>query len=223
MTRPLTKLISLCSVLFIVTGCATHVELNSTFPKPLSKPLPLRSVVVFDDDFRNYRFENTEGRDVSITVGQTQVDLFTAITSAMFRETTFANTLPTNAQTDLVVRPKVEDVQISMPFQTKLNVFEVWIKYNMQVFDRDNQPIADWIMSAYGKTPTKFLKSDSEALHQAAVVALRDAGAHFIIGFARVPEIRAWLARSRQRKPDTTKLPAKTVRQKPPVNPQATL
>lgn len=177
----------------LVSSCATHVELNGTFPTPLGKPLPLSSVIVFDPAFSAYRFENTDGREVSIAVGQTQVELFTTVTKSVFQSAIFTNVMPTTADTDLILVPKVEEVQISMPYQTKLNVFEVWIKYNLQVFDHTGEPIADWIMSAYGKTPTKFLKSDSEALHQAAIVALRDAGAHFIIAFARVPEIRQWL------------------------------
>ena len=184
--------IALLSVL-ILTGCATHVELSGTFPEPVNKQLSISTVVVFDQAFSSYRFENTDGREVSIAVGQTQVDLFTTIAKSMFHGATFTNTIPTEVKADLILVPKVEEVQISMPYQTKLNVFEVWIKYNLQVFGPDGEPIADWIMSAYGKTPTKFLKSDSEALNQAAIVALRDAGAHFIIGFSRVPEIRQWL------------------------------
>ncbi|MBV1931503.1 MAG: hypothetical protein KUG71_07285 [Porticoccaceae bacterium] len=177
----------------ILTSCATHVEVSGTFPTPLNKQLPISSVVVFDQAFSSYRFENTDGREVSIAVGQTQVDLFTAITKSVFESATFTNTMPTAADTDLILVPRVEEVQISMPYQTKLNVFEVWIKYNLQVFDHNGEAVADWIMSAYGKTPTKFLKSDSKALNQAAIVALRDAGAHFIIAFDRVPEIRQWL------------------------------
>ncbi len=177
----------------LLASCATHVELSGTFPTPLNKQLPISSIVVFDQEFSSYRFQNTDGREVSIAVGQTQVDLFTAITKSLFKSTTYTTTMPTAANTDLIIMPKIEDVQISMPYQTKLNVFEVWIKYNLRVFDGSGEAIADWIMSAYGKTPTKFLKSDSEALNQAAIVALRDAGAHFLIAFDRVPEIRRWL------------------------------
>jgi hypothetical protein len=49
-------------------------------------------------------------------------------------------------------------------------------------------------MTAYGKTPTAFLQSDEAAVNLAAVVALRDAGAHFVTSFQRVPEVAQWLA-----------------------------
>jgi hypothetical protein len=48
-------------------------------------------------------------------------------------------------------------------------------------------------MTAYGKTPTAFLQSDEAAVNLAAVVALRDAGAHFATSFTRVPEVAAWM------------------------------
>ena len=49
------------------------------------------------------------------------------------------------------------------------------------------------IGTAYGKTPTAFMQSDSDAVNLAAVMALRDAGAHFITSFVRVPGVMSWL------------------------------
>ena len=94
---------------------------------------------------------------------------------------------------DLLLSPRVDDFQYAMPRETKINVYEIWIKYNMRVYNRDGQLIADWIMSAYGKTPTAFMKSREEAMNEAVVMALRDIGASLSLGFRRVPEIRAWL------------------------------
>lgn len=188
-----TRFLSIVVPVLMLTACATHVEVNGAFPEPISKKIPLSSLVVFDPDFGNYVFQSSDGRDVSIAVGATQVELFTLVAKSLFAKTTYTTARPEQSDTDIILVPRIEEVQISMPFQTKLNVYEVWIKYNLQVFDRQGQPIADWIMSAYGKTPTRFLKTAGDALHQAAIVALRDAGAHFIIGFAQVPEISEWL------------------------------
>lgn len=199
-----TTSLSICMAALLLTACATHVEVNGAFPEPISKKMPLRSLVVFDPAFSNYVFQSSDGREVSIAVGQTQVELFTAVTESLFAQTTYTTSRPGQSDTDIILVPRIEEVQISMPYLTKLNVYEVWIKYNMQVFDHQGQPVADWIMSAYGKTPTRFLKSASDALHQAAMVALRDAGAHFIIGFGRVPEINEWL---RQRGQQDSEIP----------------
>lgn len=189
----------------VLGGCATNVELSGGFPQPRSSQLPVNTVIVFDQTFKNYRFENEDGPKISISVGRTQVDLFSVVAKSMFREVSFSDSLPATTEADLIVFPIVEEVQISTPGETRLKVFEVWIKYNLQVRDRNGEEIADWIMSAYGKTPTKFLKSSSEALHQASIVALRDAGAHLIIGFTRVPEIRQWLENRPGRNNDVAK------------------
>jgi len=184
---------SLVLVSLLISACATRVEVEGNFPTALTHKLPLRTIVVFDEAFASHSFESTEGPEVSISVGQIQVELFTGLADNLFQYSSTTTEMPTNPEADLILVPSVEDVQISMPDESQLKVFEVWIKYNLQVFNSAGEPLADWIMTAYGKTPTRFLKSNTDALHQAAMVAMRDAGAHFITGFARVPEIRQWL------------------------------
>ena len=49
-------------------------------------------------------------------------------------------------------------------------------------------------MTAYGKTPTAFLRSNEAAVNLAAVVALRDAGANFATSFLRIPEVQNLVA-----------------------------
>jgi len=184
---------ALVLVSLLVSACATRVEVDGNFPAALTHKLPLRSVVVFDEAFASHRFESTQGPEVSVFVGQIQVELFTGLADSLFQYSSTSTKMPTNSEADLILVPNVEDVQISMPNESQLKVFEVWIKYNLQVFKPTGEPVADWIMTAYGKTPTRFLKSNTDALQQASMVAMRDAGAHFITGFARVPEIQQWL------------------------------
>ena len=56
-----------------------------------------------------------------------------------------------------------------------------------------DERLAAWPITAYGKTPTAFLQSDEEAVNLAAVVALRDAGAHFVTSFGATPDVAVWL------------------------------
>ena len=42
-------------------------------------------------------------------------------------------------------------------------------------------------MPAYGKTPDAFMASKSSAIEEAAVIALRDAGAKLMLDFYRIP------------------------------------
>jgi hypothetical protein len=60
-----------------------------------------------------------------------------------------------------------------------VKVYEIWMRYGFELVTVSGEPIADWTMTAYGKTPTAFLRSDEAAVNLAGVVALRDAGAHF--------------------------------------------
>jgi len=68
----------------------------------------------------------------------------------------------------------------------------------LKVFDGQQQLMADWVLTAYGKTPTAFLKSDEAALNEAMVIALRDLGAGIALRFGHVPEINQWLKSKHQ-------------------------
>ena len=71
-----------------------------------------------------------------------------------------------------------------------------------------SERLAAWPITAYGKTPTAFLQTDEEAVNLAAVVALRDAGAHFITTFGAMPDIAAWLDDIANEPPDDGEAPA---------------
>ena len=48
-------------------------------------------------------------------------------------------------------------------------------------------------MPAYGKTPDAFMYSKSEAIEEASIIALRDAGAKLMLDFYRIPAIYGWM------------------------------
>ena len=77
---------------------------------------------------------------------------------------------------DLYISVIVEDLQLSLPRETSVNVFEIWIKYKLEILDGKGSSIYEWIISSYGRTQTRFLGSQERALHQATNAALRDAG-----------------------------------------------
>lgn len=178
----------------LLAGCATHVEVASQFPTPVTRRLPVSATLVLEPEFRAYRFAITEPREVSLAVGGPQADLFRAVAGAMFRDLKTAEALAPPAATDLILLPRVEEVQIATPAETQLKIFEVWVRYRMHLYDAAGNAIADWPLAAYGKTPSRMLESDGDALNQASVMALRDAGAALITGFTHAPGVAAWLA-----------------------------
>ena len=99
---------------------------------------------------------------------------------------------------DLVIIPSVMQVQISTPTDSYLNVYEVWIKYNLEIETADGVPIDSWFLPAYGKTPYSYMLSRNGAIEEAAVVALRDAGAKLMLDFFRIPAIHGYLVQRAQ-------------------------
>lgn len=184
----------LIATLLLLGGCATEVVVRGQVPKPLGDQLPVTAALVLDGDFKSYSYreEGKGKRKVSFGIGQAQADMFRTITKSLFREVIEVDVVSADKGT-LSLYPKVDEIQLATPFDNQLKVFEVWIRYNLRVFDDEGDLLADWIMTAYGKTPTRFLGSDEEALNQAAMVALRDAGARLTLELTRVPEIRQWL------------------------------
>ncbi len=179
----------------LAVGCSTNVVVEGEFPEPVNRPLPVSATLVLDEDFRTHSHEVEEPRKVSFAIGEAQSALFRQVSTGLFERITEVDGMPGSGEagTELILAPRIEEIQLATPHDTQLNVFEVWLKYNIRVFSGTGDPIADWILTSYGKTPTRFLKSDEEALNQAALVALRDAGARLIIELPRKPEVQDWL------------------------------
>ncbi len=203
----------LCACL-LLAGCASNVVVTppETFPQPLIKPLPLRLGVYFPESFETYVYErpvkqtrkNKKNKKkkkkskLKIDIGAAQTQMLRTVFDGMFTSVTevSADALTQSSdQYDLLLVPEVLDFQFASPRVTKVNVYEIWIKYQFTLQAGDGAAIANWVLPVYGKTPTKFLKSKDAAVNLATRVALRDCGAAFITGFARVPEIRNWLVK----------------------------
>lgn len=189
-------------LLTLLGGCTHTLIVDGEFPAPLVPQIPVDLGVVYPEEFTAYRYEE-QAEDRAkwiIDMGEAQTEMFATVLPGMFKKVAVVPAVPTAEQAapagvDLIIRPSMEELQYTLPAETRIKVYEIWLKYNVQVFDPSGTLIADWMLTAYGKTPSGFMQSDEAALNQAVVVALRDAGANLSLNFARVPEIRAWLAR----------------------------
>lgn len=209
----ITVRIILALVPLLLAACSTNVVVSGDYPSALTKPLPYHVGLVLNNSFTQYTFKSEEEQDVTMALGQSQSKLFDRVFTDIFAnksrlQTVTKQTATTPNPIDLMIVPSVEEVQLAMPFETRLNVFEVWIKYNVQVFNGDGEPIADWLMSAYGKTQTRFLKSEEAALNQATTSALRDAGVRLIVGFKLISEIRDWIEHQQKEQQQKNKVMA---------------
>ncbi len=185
---------------FLVSCASTTViNIEGYYPSPLVTQLPLKLGVLYSDDFQNFSFtevdEVTGEPQYIIYSGNSQVQLFNTVLPAVFSEFSIVDdSLAPDAlaDVDMIFEPAIEDFQIGIPSKTRLQVYEVWIKYNMKLSAPDGSPIADWIMTAYGKAPEESFNA-GDGLNEAAVEAFRDLAATFSLGFPRIPEVNSWL------------------------------
>jgi len=199
--RP-TQSLSLLLMLLALGGCAgADVAVQSTrLPVPVIEPLPVSLGIHLSDELRSYVHQESikDSGSFRINVGAAQELMFDNLASGLFRGHRFAAS-PTDHTlgTDAILVPSINELQFSIPKQTKSDFFEVWLKYNFELFAPDGSTIAEWPLQAYGRANARnygFLEdTDNGALQEASRVALRDAMAVFTFKFQRVPEIQRWL------------------------------
>jgi len=117
-----------------------------------------------------------------IDLGASNRMLFDKLFSAMFTEFQVLDdsTDPASLGIDAVIEPSIDAFEFSVPEQSQTDSFAVWIRYRIKIFDRHGTQIANWPISAYGKSQTTLF-GDDEALRRAAVLAMRDAAALIIM------------------------------------------
>lgn len=189
----------LLSVLLLARCGVSNVTIEGSFPTPNISKLPLTVAVYYDDALREFaylEYSETGAEEFNIESGQSHVELFNAVLPAMFEEVVIVDSMEDAAArgVDAVFAPLIEEFQLALPAKTKLDVYEVWIKYNMRLVTAEGEYIADWVLTSYGKTPTETFRTTEAAINDAAVVALRDLASSFSLSFTQVPEVRDWLA-----------------------------
>jgi hypothetical protein len=206
-------LLILITLLMLAACTSREVIVEGAFPTPLVDPIPVSVGVLFTQEFKEHELvDDAKGRgEISwrVSTGTAQVEFWSTLFPAFFQNVVFIESYD-DLQTydvDAVLVPQVADVQYAIPLYTNVKVYEIWMRYNLalvepkQIIDEENatislenmQPFAEWPLTAYGKTPTAFMQSDTDAVNLAAVMALRDAGANFISSFLRVPGVMDWI------------------------------
>ena len=195
----LTQMGIFLSVLLLASCGVSNVTIEGSFPTPNISKLPLTVAVYYDDALREFaylEYSETGAEEFNIESGQSHIELFNAVLPAMFEEVVVVDSMEAaeGRGVDAVFAPLIEEFQLALPAKTKLDVYEVWIKYNMRLVTAEGDYIADWVLTSYGKTPTETFRTTEAAINDAAVVALRDLASSLSLSFTQVPEVRDWLA-----------------------------
>lgn len=169
----------------LMAGCGSNVTLDPpTIPTPLIDKLPLSVGLRMPVEFHHFvHEEEVLGREEwTIDLGTSNAALFTQLFEHMFAELTVlaAEDDPGTLGLDALIEPSIDAFEFSVPNQSKTDTFAVWIRYRIKVYDRDGTIVANWPVSAYGKSQTTTM-GGSDALQRAAVLAMRDAAALMIM------------------------------------------
>ena len=224
--------LTLCLTL-LAAGCATkQVEVEGNFPTPLLDPLPITLGVIYPSAFAKHEFfDEAKGRaesDWLVKTGEAQVEFWDILFGGMFDEVVHIRDWETvqsrGSEIDGVLIPAIADLQYTIPTHTNVKIYEIWMRYEFRLVDiaaihqqedgalsfNPDERLAAWPITAYGKTPTAFLQTDEEAVNLAAVVALRDAGAHFVTSFGATPDVAVWLDGIARRQSSAAEAPGVT-------------
>lgn len=188
----------LLAVLLLAACGVSNVVIEGSFPTPNIGKLPLTVAVYYDPalrDFAYMEYSETGSEEYNIESGASHIQLFNAVLPAMFDRVVVIESMDEakTAGIDAVFAPIIEEFQLALPNKTKLDVYEVWIKYNMRLLSSNGDYIADWVLTSYGKTPQESLRSAEASINAAAVVALRDLASSLSLSFSQVPEVQDWL------------------------------
>jgi len=190
------RFVGLILVVLLLSACANNVVVVGNIPPPLVQRLPLTASVDYSEEFKGFMYtENERARTANLKTlnfSDAQIIMFDQVLQQVF---TMVGGAVEGVRSDLKISPEILDFQYSAPSETKLPLYEVWLKYRIKVVDSQDQLLADWVVKGYGKTPAGgALASPARAFSAATNIALRDVGAQLSIGFEKQPSIMSLLA-----------------------------
>lgn len=178
-------------------GCGgSQVIVESTFPRPIIEPLPVSMGVVIPDELYNFIYtEDIPDQSLwTIALGDANVAMLAPLFEGMFRDTTDLESLALAAADttlDGVIEPKLDKFEFDVPQGERDEFVEVWLQYQITVYEPDGATVIQWPVSGYGKS--ELLRDAKDAVQRAAIVAMREAGATIATKFSEQPQIRQWL------------------------------
>ena len=185
-----------------LSGCGTSAKFRMDFsvPKPVISPLPVRMATYYPPQIRTHIYEEKieNHGDFRIDMTGAHEVLFSTVFDSLFEQyVEVENFDEVPGDMHGIISPSVQEVQITLPQQTRSDYYEVWIRYQLQLWDRTGQLIHSWPLAAYGKAnknnyPT-LSRASAAALHDATEFALRDAAASMSFYFAKEPQVQSWI------------------------------
>lgn len=168
-----------------LAACGSRVSIDDpTIPEPLIDKLPMKVAGRYPEQFQHFvHEERVIGKEKwTIDMGASNQLLFTQLFGSMFTDYQVidADTDARSLGLDALIEPAIDAFEFSVPNQSQTEEFAVWIRYRIKIYDSKGNQVANWPISAYGKSQTTTFGGDA-ALRRAAVLAMRDAAALIIL------------------------------------------
>tara|TARA_X000000950_G_scaffold286293_2_gene394747 strand:+ start:888 stop:1580 length:693 start_codon:yes stop_codon:yes gene_type:complete len=195
--RRLWGLVLLLVTTLLNSACGSrNIELTNSFPVPLIQPVPAAIGVHLPPELLNFTHAESLGNDsVAISVGGVQQRLFQRLSGAAFADMVMLEGLQPMPDLDGILEPEIKDFQLSTPAQTRSDYYEVWIRFQLHLYDSEANLVGSIDLPAYGKANKNNFGNISNGLYAATVAACRDAMAYFSLNFRREPLFKQWLAK----------------------------
>ena len=181
----------------LAAGCASSVVVESEFPTPLVEPLPVRMGLLFEEDLQNFiHVEDLPQQSAwTIDLGDANIAMLSPLFETMFLETQQVSDVPVAPgavnDVDGVLRPVLEKFEFDVPIGERDEFVEVWMQYQLTLYEPDGSVVTEWPVSGYGKAELTRQREDS--VNRAAIVAMREVGAAISTQFAQQPDVSYWL------------------------------
>jgi hypothetical protein len=179
-------------------ACAKNIVVETIFPEPVIQSLPLNIGIHLDTVLTQYTYTEDLPNDIewSFDLGQANKKLFDGIFTALFDITVPVNGNggpdPIYAPLDAIITPTIEAFEFSLPRQSHSEQYSVWIRYNLHIYLPDGSLITKYPVSAYGQSDSRTFGA-SAAMEEAVIMAMRDAAASIVMGFAEEQKIKETL------------------------------
>lgn len=194
MIRSTAIILAVCSCAF--SGCSTTVPpLQVEFPAPLIEHMPLSVGIYYDEDLRNFTYNETvsDGTSWTIELGENNLRLFNRLFSAMFRQTVEIDDIQhAPPGVDGIIHPVLEEYAFLTPNELGSRFYAVSIRYRVFLYDTDGTEVAAWPINAYGQSRASVINAGrmrTGPLQEATNLAMRDAAAAAIVTLPLQPEI----------------------------------
>jgi hypothetical protein len=180
-----------------LAGCGgSQVIVESTFPTPLIEPLPVSMGIIIPDELYNFIYtEDIPDQSLwTIALGDANVAMLAPLFKGMFRETRDVESLALvtgDRSLDGIIEPKLDKFEFDVPTGERDEFVEVWLQYQITVYEPDGGTVIQWPVSGYGKS--ELVRDPEDAVQRAAVVAMREAGATISTKFSEQPQVKQWL------------------------------